>query len=118
MMQFKQKWILNVSRVVTFLLYFSFLALMFYAYKTSHPDCEVIQNGSLFLNHYLPFLTFCGHLVRSGRFLANHHARQIQEGCLAHLQRCGCAGCAENLILSNFRFYFIQHLTLHCTMHN
>ena len=37
-------------------------------------------------------LTFCGTLVGFRRFIADHHARPSQEGPLAHIQCCSCAG--------------------------
>ena len=49
-------------------------------------------------------MDFCGHQRGFEGFIADHHAHQSQEECLAHLQGCGCARCAGIYILNDFLF--------------
>ena len=44
--------------------------------------------------------------MRSGRFIADHHAHPSLEGHLAHLQVCGWTVCVGNKIVIDFLSFY------------
>ena len=49
-------------------------------------------------------MDFCGYPGGFECLVVDLHANLSQGDHLAHRQGCGCAGCAENLILNDFLF--------------